>query len=123
MKDMNYRVIQISRSKGCATGSNPFETVVNTETIYPLGYFRWYSEAKLVAELLAKNASEYESANNNPKWYAVEQINGMAIVVEFLATFRKPDEPTIIGGEDIQWEPYDGVPADTIPVNLEADTF
>ena len=32
-------------------------------------------------------------------------------------------EPAITGAADIEWEPYDGVPADTIPPNLEADTF
>lgn len=37
----------------------------------------------------------------------------------------KPEpELVILGGEDMEWEPYDGVPADTLPPpNLEADTF
>lgn len=123
MKDMNYRVIQISRSRG--TASNPFEPVVNIETIYPLGYYRWYSEANLVAQLLAKNASEYESVNSDPKWYAVQKMDGLTIITEHLVTFKTP-EPVITGGADIEWEPYDGVPADTIdnpPANLAADTF
>lgn len=37
---------------------------------------------------------------------------------------KPADEPVIIGGADIDWEPYDGVPADTLPEpDLDADTF
>lgn len=37
---------------------------------------------------------------------------------------KPADELVVLGGEDMEWEPYDGVPADTLPPpNLEADTF
>lgn len=36
----------------------------------------------------------------------------------------KPEPKATAVESDIEWEPYDGVPADTLPpVNLEADTF
>lgn len=118
--NLRYSVAVRTRNLAKRT-TDPFEVSVETTVFNTVALCKWSSEANRIATLLARDWSDWETGD----------------VVDLVVLYHHDDRPPSVlftyetaqrelagtvdntppaglnGGEDIEWEPYDGVPADT----------
>jgi hypothetical protein len=133
MTEMNYMIASVVETTSSSfSAENPFRQLRVTQSITPIAFSRWWSDANRIAELLAKD-------------FAVQPTGDKVAMVVFeiktlkaVTTYEVATEPEVKESDSalgLAPDPFDGVPADTInwvddgfkytppPPDLAADRF
>jgi hypothetical protein len=100
VEGLNYMVASVTESATNLTRETLFNRVTMSKSITPIGYFKWFSDANRVAELLAKDFVP-------PSLKLRTSIQ----VIELCNSKSHATHP--VESEELNDEPYDGVPEDT----------
>lgn len=123
MKNLNYIVATLTTTNRKVGTS--LEVVTNRTTTYPICITRWMSEANGIAMTMAA-AWQDTDTGDRVEYVVIDRVTQSVLFRHSTCQTgeSKPEaeqpplphhtDPVILDGKYIEWETFDGVPADTI---------